>query len=472
MKRTTFLAAVVTAAILGLTAPAVAAPAPEPTWVGEASIPNASFPTATSVAMDEFTGDTYVAGTVGEGSGPYDLIVAAFTRTGQLRWQARYDGPSHGFEFEPRAAFDRRTGTLYVSAQSDRADGWSEIVTVAYDRQGRQRWVDRYGSPGAAHSAPNDVEVDVLTGRAYVTGYTAGPVGYPRVATTLAYDRNGRRLWERQYAAGDSAAGWHLAVDPANGGVRVAIQVDLPDPETGYRPAQTVQAYDRSGVVLWSRTEELAVEENAEAAGIAVARGGRTVLLIETERFGQDAAVSARLSTYDHDGTLLWAAAEEGSPGVEHASDLVVDPRTGTVYVTSAWIALFDDEQDDDNRMTFAYSLLGRKLWRTDYADALTNPVGRYGEQDAFLALDPGRGLYAVTLDFFGESTSTVTRAFTTSGVEQWRAEYRANQNDPAGVVVDRARRQVVVGAGQLYSGGPANEGAIIAIAYSALGRS
>lgn len=65
--------------------------------------------------------------------------------------------------------------------------------------------------------------------------------------------------------------------------------------------------------------------------------------------------------------------------------DLVVDPRTGTVYVTNAWIALFDDEQDDDNRMTFAYSVLGRKLWRTDYADSLANPVGRYGEQDAFL---------------------------------------------------------------------------------------
>lgn len=477
MSRTLIVAAVA-AVLLGTTSPAAAAPPPEPLWVGEAGLADAwCCITGGDVALDEFTGDTYVVGTGSEaGSSGDDVLIGSLTKTGALRWQTRYDGPTGGYEFDAQAAFDRRRGMLYVTATSRDQDFNTHIATLAYDRTGRLQWVDRFAGPEGASAVPSDVAVDVRTGTVYVTGSVYVPRSAP-TATTLAFDSSGNRLWDRRYAAAERADGTHLAVDSATGGVRVAVQVDV---VVGgeVQTAQTVLAYDRSGTLQWSRSGQLPPRFNARTAGIAVGKGGRTVLLTLTSRFGTNGAVGARLATYDPTGRPLWAAAQEGAPGTTGANeqaDLAVDPLSGAVYATLAWVAVFEDFEDVDNRMTFAYSTSGRPLWRLDYHDDLANPTSRYGEQAAYLALDPGRGVYAVTRDFFGDNGSTVTRAFTTTGAEQWRAEYRLpgcciSVADPGGVVVDRARGQVVVGAAQPYEGGPTDDGALVAVAYPALG--
>ena len=68
-------------------------------------------------------------------------------------------------------------------------------VTIKYDPNGQQMWLQRYDGPDGTLDEPTALAVDNANGRVVVTGYTEG-IGTAADATTVSYDsETGKLIW-------------------------------------------------------------------------------------------------------------------------------------------------------------------------------------------------------------------------------------------------------------------------------------
>ena len=171
-------------------------------WVDTAGLPgrdDALF----GLAVD---GKTAYATGWGAGSrGPYDadyLTIALDLRTGARRWTALYDGPQAGQSDRANAVAVDADG-VYVTGDSRGVGSGSayDYATVAYDLDGRQRWVSRYAGPTVGFNSP--VAIAAAGGTVVVTGQSRGAtVDDVRDFGTVAYaTADGTERWRARYAA-------------------------------------------------------------------------------------------------------------------------------------------------------------------------------------------------------------------------------------------------------------------------------
>lgn len=132
---------------------------------------------ASAIAVDPDSGNVYVMGDSWRNS-PCPCgsiyITAAF---GSQSWEATYSEEADGYNFANAIAVDSNTGNVYITGEGSNGD----YATVAYDINGNQLWVGRYGT-GAA----NTIAVDSNTGNVYVTGRGQG-IGFGYDFLTIAY---------------------------------------------------------------------------------------------------------------------------------------------------------------------------------------------------------------------------------------------------------------------------------------------
>ncbi|HEX7344354.1 MAG TPA: hypothetical protein VF398_08820, partial [bacterium] len=104
-------------------------------------------------------------------------------------WVARYNGPD--------SLTDRATcldlsaeGPIFVSGRSTGATGY-DIVTIMYNANGAEQWVDRYDGPVPGNDVANDLIVDEMLddySYAYVTGFSEE---FQKDFVTLKYNSSG-----------------------------------------------------------------------------------------------------------------------------------------------------------------------------------------------------------------------------------------------------------------------------------------
>ncbi len=97
---------------------------------------------------------------------------------------------------------------IYVTGYSPGANGFNDIVTIKYNSNGGQVWLERYSSPVAGNAAGNAIAVD-SSGNVYVAGYDTGPGGGTEMVVikyspiTLQILSNGTVQLQAQGAAGE-----------------------------------------------------------------------------------------------------------------------------------------------------------------------------------------------------------------------------------------------------------------------------
>jgi hypothetical protein len=123
-------------------------------------------------------------------------------------WTNYYPQPPSGSSIANAIAIDRANNS-YVTGYSPGTNSNNDIVTIKYDANGNQIWLQRYNGPGNGNDAGNAIAVD-NNGNVYVTGYDTTTAGGTEMVTikyspvTLQRRSDGTVLLQAQGSPGES----------------------------------------------------------------------------------------------------------------------------------------------------------------------------------------------------------------------------------------------------------------------------
>lgn len=125
---------------------------------------------ARAIAVDT-DGFVYVTGASVE-NGLSDYATVKYTPDGIEVWSQLYHGTGIGISITTAIALDAK-GNVYVTGRSVGDRTGLDYVTIKYDADGVQQWLDRYNGPGNAEDAATALALDG-DGNVYVTGSSVG----------------------------------------------------------------------------------------------------------------------------------------------------------------------------------------------------------------------------------------------------------------------------------------------------------
>ncbi|MFH1865768.1 MAG: SBBP repeat-containing protein [Candidatus Eisenbacteria bacterium] len=182
-------------------------------WVARYDGPAQDKDEAVAIAVDG-GGHVYVTG-LSRGVGTLDdFATIKYGPDGLEEWVARYDGPVSNFDWVRGVAVDD-SGNVYVTG-STRTDNHFDYVTIRYNPDGEEAWVETHSSSGAQFDEAHAIALDA-TGNVYVTGRIWGGSygsGTQHDYFTIKYLPNGQRDWDATYT-GPGFDSFDLAYDIA-----------------------------------------------------------------------------------------------------------------------------------------------------------------------------------------------------------------------------------------------------------------
>jgi hypothetical protein len=127
---------------------------------------------------------------------------------GNYLWGSFYPTQSSGNSVATSIAVDQGNN-LYVTGESTNATSSGAIVTIKYDSNGNQLWLQRYDGPGIGNDAGNAIAVD-NSGNVYVAGYETETNGFTSMIlikyspVTLQKQPNGNVILRAYGAPGET----------------------------------------------------------------------------------------------------------------------------------------------------------------------------------------------------------------------------------------------------------------------------
>lgn len=160
-------------------------------WVRNFSIGTTHTAQATSLAADA-SGGVCVTG-FAQGSHPsFDYVTIRYDSNGKALWARRFDGAGHGDDKPAAIAIDR-TGCYVVTGESTGSAGTGDdFLTLKYSPEGKVIWQVRLDGSGLTDSA--SAMVLDTEGAILVTGKSVGTQSGSDFLT-VKYDSNGKQIW-------------------------------------------------------------------------------------------------------------------------------------------------------------------------------------------------------------------------------------------------------------------------------------
>ncbi len=167
---------------------------------------------AYDIAVDNL-GNAYVTGSsLGTTSG-YDYVTIKYSPSGDSLWVRRYNGTANDVDEAYSIAVDG-SGNIYVTGKSNSVGTSFDYVTIKYNTDGVEQWVQRYDGQDFNWDIAHSITLDD-SGNVYVTGESqGGSPGYNDLAT-VKYNSSGVEQWVQRYngVASSSDVGRSIAVD-------------------------------------------------------------------------------------------------------------------------------------------------------------------------------------------------------------------------------------------------------------------
>jgi uncharacterized delta-60 repeat protein len=352
-------------------------------WTARWGLPFAEFQTAQAVATST-NGNLYVAGYSDKTNGTSEYVVLAYSSSGSLLWTNLYRGPGQGNDRVTGLAVTAN-GEVFVTGYSFATNGNTDYATIAYSAAGVALWTNRFHGPGSGWDSATAITLDSL-GNVVVSGYSSAANGAADFAT-VAYSAAGVPLWTNRYdGPSHTSDGGNVIAASSNGNVIVSGS-------SADSTVVTTIAYSGSGVALWTNR----------------CPGGEATAL----RVDASGAVSLSLQSADHvvirysaGGLPLWTNSLSG-----YAGGLDID-SSGNVFASGYVI----DPQGNRDYQTAAYSTLGVPLWTNRYDS---------GREDHAISLAVApNGNILVTGDSQGRGVDIVTLAYSLQGTALWTNRY------------------------------------------------
>lgn len=262
---------------------------------------------ATAIAFDG--AHVYVTGFSEGEDGSRDYLTVKLTTNGELEWSRRFAGPVEAVDTPSGIALGPE-GSVYVTGESDTTMTGEDYLTIKYDAEGNELWVQRFGAVGNDQESPVAIVVD-SQGNSYVTG--EGEDSY----LTLKYDVGGKLLWERRYQP------------PGRRGQATVLELvhsDLLVVGGWMQDEFATIAYDADGELLWEARDATGERLNA----ITSDDHGNVHI---TGRTAQESGRDFYTISYDRNGVERWAARyDSGDQRLDWPADITVG-HTGNVFV-------------------------------------------------------------------------------------------------------------------------------------------
>lgn len=306
------------------------------------------------------------------------------------------------------------TGITTVSTSND------NYATVSYSAAtGAEVWAAQYAGNGAINGATS-VAVSPDGSMVFVTGSSAAAASGDDFATVAYEASTGTQLWARRWAGPGASNDDAAAVAVAPGGHTVLVTGTSSQPGG---PVAVTIAYDAAtGASKWTRQYN-----GSGAAALAVKPDGSTVYVTGTNgtdftTIGYGVAGGARkwVSRYQARTTL------GGDPAIS-ARSIAVAPGGSTVYITgTAGNAARKHGPGHDYAVVAYRASTGAQLWARRY-----NGTGNRDDEAHSVTVGPnGRTVY-VTGGSLGTNghLDYATVAYGSSGTQLWSARF----NGPEG---------------------------------------
>lgn len=165
-------------------------------WVTSYNGPGNDVDEAYSLDID-INNNVYVTGTsLGTSSG-YDYVTIKYNSTGVEQWVQRYNGTANDVDEAYDISVDD-SGNVYVTGKSNGQGSSFDFVTIKYNANGIEKWVQRYNGTESAYDFAYSIALDD-SGNIYVTGESnSGSPSYVDYAT-VKYNSAGFEQWVQKY---------------------------------------------------------------------------------------------------------------------------------------------------------------------------------------------------------------------------------------------------------------------------------
>ena len=276
-----------------------------------------------------------------------DMVTIKYDADGEQLWLAQYNGIPHG-EDESTALVVDKHGQVFVTGFSQGLDWDAEIITIAYDDAGRERWVSRYEWPGFGMG-----HVIALTdaGDVYVTGSGGQFQNTDGMGiVTIKYDSTGVQQWSTHYKDGGQAWLSRMVLDK-EGQIYLAIVSNSNN--------SVVIKYDDDGSEVWRSDFKVDNSDDNRPSALVIDRTGHVYVGGQSRIAGRFASSVIR---FDSTGARNWAVLLPYRPG-SSSDDFVVDMELdiqGKLIVLSA---------QDYYYYAARYDELGHEEWALALSD-------------------------------------------------------------------------------------------------------
>ncbi len=147
---------------------------------------------AVAIAVDD-SGNVYVTGSSEQSYGVRDYATIKYNSEGVQQWINRYN--LGGDDVAKDIAVDSE-GNVYVTGWSEGIGTSIDYATIKYNSAGVQQWVARYNGPDSLGDGAFALALDA-SGNVYVTG--ASTNNWYEDCVTVKYNSNGSEIWVQRY---------------------------------------------------------------------------------------------------------------------------------------------------------------------------------------------------------------------------------------------------------------------------------
>lgn len=181
-------------------------------WVQTYDGPDGKEDQPVAMVMDA-ANNIYITGKSKNAQNHFDYLTLKYDAGGNQQWVSRHDGPGEWNDEAQDIAVDMN-GNSYVTGFSRGIGTWNDIATIKYNPEGDTVWVRRFNGLNDSQDGGEAIAVD-QQGNVYVTGVESVPVTWGDFVT-IKYDTDGNEKWiERLAGPGGYDLPVAIAVDQA-----------------------------------------------------------------------------------------------------------------------------------------------------------------------------------------------------------------------------------------------------------------